>query len=924
MDLTGQDQQEKQRAVDYRGGHLQLIACAGSGKTETVSRRVAALVAEGVEPRSIVAFTFTERAAEELKSRIYRKVEEAKGRAFLGRLGPLFVGTIHSYCFKMLQDNDPRYGNYDVLDEHRHAGLLARTFYELGLDSVFNKKFKGIEAFKRIADVIGNELIDSDMLVESEIGECYRQYVDMLDRFHVLTFQMIIARAVTSLKDPRIFQKVHGPLRHLVVDEYQDINPAQEELIRLLSRLPVELCVVGDDDQSIYEWRGSKVENIITFSRRYQGVERFRLLFNRRSRPRIIQCANKYAKEGIAGRLDKEMEPRRPKGDPEVITWIVETPEKEAEQIALAIAELHKKGFRYREIAILFRSVRTSAAPLVDELRSMGIPFDCAGRTGLFVQPEIGLFSQIYAWIVDQQSQGKKYGGHENVDLDELIKGLNSLYGGPAGGIDAIYEFLQEWKQEALAAERSANLVGDYYRLLSFLGAHRLDPDDIEERPRLGALARFSELLADYEHVTRRSRWVYEDDKRVFRGGQDRGKPFYSGLHLYLQYYARDAYEDFSGVEDFDTDSVNILTVHQAKGLEWPIVFVPCLTSRRFPSSKTGQRQEWHLPDRVFPAEVRRRYEGDDQQERRLFYVAMTRARDVLYLSTFKHIKNRCYPSPYLDEIGAMNGGLRGFPGLPLPELPIDPKEVSPPVLEIGFSDVAHYEECGYRYRLSETYGFQQELAPEMGYGRAIHHILRHIAEKTRETGKVPSRSQAQKIMEDEFYLPFANRPGFEEMKRRAGYVLDRYLDAYASDLQRVWAIERPFELQVEGGIINGKADVILDMVDGGPGRLAIVDYKSAKTLIADNKFHFQIQVYTAAGRGEGLEVAAGYLHDLTDGHREAVDVGQKAANEAVKRLGQSVRDIRRGHFPPCGKKETCRRCDYKLICRHNYAELLS
>jgi DNA helicase-2/ATP-dependent DNA helicase PcrA len=922
VDLEERDQREKQRAIDHRGGHLQLIACAGSGKTETVSRRVASLVADGVEPASIVAFTFTERAAEELKSRIYGKVEESKGKDFLGRLGPLFVGTIHSYCFRMLQDNDPKYGNYDVLDEHRHAGLLARTYKELGLDGVFERKFKGIEEFKRIADVIGNELIDPAKLSRSEIGGCYQSYLDMLDRFRVLTFQMIIARAVASLKDSKIFKRVHDPLRHLIVDEYQDINPAQEELIKLLSKPPVQLCVVGDDDQSIYEWRGSNVENIVTFARRYSGAKQFRLLYNRRSRPTIIRCANKFAREGIAHRLDKKMEPSRPAGSHEVVTWVAETPEKEAERVGRAIADLHKKGFRYGEIAVLFRSVRTSAGPLVDTLRQMGIPFDCGGRTGLFMRPEIGLFARIYAWICDCEWQDGMYGEYEAVDPDEIAKGLNGLFAGPTGRVRSLKAYLKQWKEEALAAEKSINLVGDFYGLLNFLRAHTLDPDNPEERPRLGALARFSQLLADYEHVTRRSRWVYEEGRRVFRGGQDRGSYYYFGLYLYLQYYARDAYEDFSGEESFDADAVNILTVHQAKGLEWPVVFIPCLSSRRFPSSKTGRAQEWRLPKKVFPDEVRRRYEGDDQQERRLFYVAVTRARDAVYLSTFERIKNHCEPSPYLEEIAASNGGLQKLSRLPVPGLPDDPKNAVPPVLEIGFSDVAHYEECGYRYCLSETYGFQQELAPEMGYGKAIHHILRHIAEKTRETGKVPTKSQARQIMENEFYLPFANRPGFEEMKTRAGYVVERYLNAYASDLERVWAIEMPFELQVDGGIVDGKADVILDMVDGRPGRLAIVDYKSAKALSAEERFHFQIQVYTAAGRGEGLEVASGYLHDLTDGHRDDVDVGDEAAKAAVARLGRSVQDIRRGHFPPCGEKETCRRCDYKVICRHSKSTL--
>ncbi|HJN13207.1 MAG TPA: UvrD-helicase domain-containing protein [Pirellulaceae bacterium] len=226
---------EQQQIVDHRAGHLQVIACAGSGKTESISRRVASLIGEGESPESIVAFTFTEKAATELKDRIYQRVETVKGSDFLGRLGPMFVGTIHSYCFRVLQDYVPKYGNYDVLDEHRHAALISRRRRELKLDNMHAQHWKSIDRFLRAADVIGNELIPIEALDGTEIGECYAVYRDMLERYRFLTFGMIIAETVEVLEsDPTIFARVHDGLQHLIVDEYQDINPAQERLIELL------------------------------------------------------------------------------------------------------------------------------------------------------------------------------------------------------------------------------------------------------------------------------------------------------------------------------------------------------------------------------------------------------------------------------------------------------------------------------------------------------------------------------------------------------------------------------------------------------------------------------------------------------------------------------------------------------------------
>jgi len=184
-----------------------------------------------------------------------------------------------------------------------------------------------------------------------------------------------------------------------VVDEYQDINPAQERLIERLSSPPVELCVVGDDDQCIYQWRGSDVTAIQALKTKRRKVHDEKLEENRRCRPQIIAAANAFAR-AIPGRLEKEMKPVRPAGSTEIVCWSAGTPEEEAERIADTIARLHAAGHPYADIGVLFRSVRTSAPPLIEALESRGIPVACGGRTGLFLQPEINLFGKMFAWFV--------------------------------------------------------------------------------------------------------------------------------------------------------------------------------------------------------------------------------------------------------------------------------------------------------------------------------------------------------------------------------------------------------------------------------------------------------------------------------------------------------------------------------------------
>ena len=386
---------EQKLVVSTRDVPVQVIACAGSGKTESISRRVAALVNEDTPPESIIAFTFTERAAAELKDRIYARVQDVRGKEFLGRLGPLFVGTIHGYCFRLLQDYVPRYGNYDVLDEHRHFGFLSREYRNLCLHKLGPRHWQPIRDFAKAVDVIGNELIPISRLQGTPLGECYELYLSQLDRFHFLTFGLIIAKAVEVLSDPQVFIRVHSPLRHLIVDEYQDINPAQERLIELLSKEPVQLCVVGDDDQSIYQWRGSDIGNILNFAKRRPKTKMIRLETNRRSRPKIVQTANTFA-HTIPLRLDKVMASTRPRSDCQVVPWSAKTQEDEAERIADTIKSLKEIGYRYQDIAVLYRSVRTSAPVLVAALESNNIPYSCGGRTGLFMQPEINLFGEIF------------------------------------------------------------------------------------------------------------------------------------------------------------------------------------------------------------------------------------------------------------------------------------------------------------------------------------------------------------------------------------------------------------------------------------------------------------------------------------------------------------------------------------------------
>jgi DNA helicase-2/ATP-dependent DNA helicase PcrA len=747
--------------------------------------------------------------------------------------------------------------------------------------------------------------------MKGAFGDCYARFTETLDRYRFLTFGQLICRAVRALGRPVVIERVHGPLKYLFVDEYQDINPAQDALIRILAQPPVRLCVVGDDDQAIYQWRGSDVANILGFVRRYECAS-LPLTANRRSRPAILKAANTFART-IKPRIEKEMTAKREAAALELHAWSAETPEQEAAIIADAILELQTRGYRLRDIAVLFRSVRTSSPPLVEALRSRGIRFSCAGRTGLFLHPEAEAFGQLYAWLTDNEWKSERFGTPVRVDLETLLDSFAGVFNG-GRSVSGLSDLLDTWRTSVSDNSRAANLVADYYRLLHVLEAHRLDIDDPDNAARMGILARFSQILADFEHVKRRSRWVIENDQWVFKGGQDRGDWFHRRLFNYLQHYALEAYEDFGGEPSFDLDVVDILTVHQAKGLEWPVVFIPSLVQGRFPSGRAGRSQEWLLDEKVFPARKRARYEGSETEERRLFYVALTRARDAVYLSSFERKARRFQPSVFLSDIGVSQHPAAS--GIPLPPRFTPPADEIDDLPEVTFSELAQYDSCPLRYRLSASFGFQPQLAQELGYGKAIHHVLRRLAEDARRRGGLPTRQDLEALFHDEFYLPFANRFAFPQLLQGARALVDRYLESYSGDLLRVWDTERPFELHLPEGIVSGRADVILDN-EGGKDALALVDYKTARHEEAHDVHAFQLAVYAAAGRGEGMDVRAAYLHELDEGDRHAIPVTSQQTTEARARAGQLIASLVGRRFQPKPDRKRCQACDVRAVCRH-------
>lgn len=309
------------------------------------------------------------------------------------------------------------------------------------------------------------------------------------------------------------------------------------------------------------------------------------------------------------------------------------------------------------------------------------------------------------------------------------------------------------------------------------------------------------------------------------------------------------------------------------------------------------------LPTTAFDAA---RYEGSDADERRLFYVALTRARDWVALSSHQRVNTQGrQPSPYLVECSAFttNGG---YP------TGLDSRSSDTQDLTVTYSELAAYLTCPQNYLLRSQLGFQAPIQGEVGYGNAVHHMMRVIAEQTKARGELPTPRQINELLTKEFYLPFANKPAHIQMRENARRLVFKYVNDHQDDLLRTWATERPFELYPPGIVISGRADVIYDGDGSEPQNLVIVDYK---TSTGDAFEPLQLQVYADAGRREQLTVKAAFVHDLATTERHEVAVDDQAIARTEATVLDAAEALRGRDFSPAPEPAKCGSCDVRHMC---------
>jgi len=593
--------QAQRQAVEITEGPLLVVAGAGSGKTKMLTVRIAYLVEKcGVAPESILAVTFTNKAAREMRERVRSLVDGAE---------KITLTTFHSFCCLLLRRWHKYAGfadGFTIYDESDSEKLMKQVLKNHKIDP---KRYSPRNMLNLISGA-KNELVGPEeyrefaggaSLAAETVQKVYRDYQQALQTNQAVDFDDLIFKAFRLLQDnPELLQRLQNQYRYFLVDEYQDTNHAQYRLIALMSSKSGNLCVVGDEDQSIYSWRGATIRNIQDFEKDFAGAKVVKLEQNYRSTQVILDAAG----EVIA--RNKSAHPKRlwtdKSGGEHLVFARAQDDRQEAESVAARIVELVNKGYAYSDFAVLFR-MNSLSRSIEQVLQRHGIPYEMTGGTKFFDRREVKDILAYLRVIANLK---------DSISLERIINTPRRGIG--PGTIDKLNEggMVPLWDGVEAEARANANSkVGKFYRLMeSFIEASR--------GMRVSQLCR--KILDDIDYF----KYLHDDDAETGADRQNNVEALVSDIRyqeednpeLTLSEYLATAalHSDQDDIHE-DQQKVHLMTLHNAKGLEFPVVFLMGMEEGIFP----------HHSSKEAPEQL--------EEERRLAYVGMTRAKERLILT---------------------------------------------------------------------------------------------------------------------------------------------------------------------------------------------------------------------------------------------------------------------------------------------------
>jgi DNA helicase-2/ATP-dependent DNA helicase PcrA len=927
---------DAQRAiVGHLDGPLLVIAGPGSGKTFSIVLRALNLLLLGKAlPRQLVLCTFTEKAAFEIRDRL---AAAARKVGYTRDLSELAVSTIHGFCNRVLTQHRHRTElgqGFDTLDELTQLLLIHEHFDEIvgpPENDLFLGKWKtrwtAIEGARAYFDKITEELVDSERLTGSSdpflaaMGGAYRRYERALLDANRTDFAHLQRLVYDLLGDAGTAEAVTRDLRYVLVDEYQDTNYIQEQLLLKLTEKSRNLCVVGDEDQSLYRFRGATVRNILEFPQRLPGCATVKLTTNYRSHRAIVGRYDRWMastdwsnKRGPSFRYDKTIEADAAgthPAYPSVIAIWGKDKRDEAARFADLVVFLRKNEViaDYGQVALLLHSVREEhSGPYLAALEAKGIPAFCPRARAYFEIPEVRDLVACFAVLFGWHGNGRGQVGGAVAELatyvDDAIVQLGRRFGAP----HPLAAALQRWTGEIAALQEGEALdlrPADYfYHLLA------LDPFKSAVRNENAArnLAIFSQLLnvfQSYYHYT----VVTQSNREILRFH------FFNSFLRLLYDGGINEYEDPD--QPFPKGHVQVMTIHQAKGLEFPIVVVGSL-STQLSSPKQIDRDLgpfYHRP----PFEPENRITLFDRM--RLHYVAFSRPQKVLVLTANEAPK---------DHFTSIWQGLPQWPYVQkdlLAAQRFEVRERMPVKKTYSFTgDLKIYETCPRQYQFFREYDFTPSRSAVIFFGLLVHQTIEEI-HRIALDGKLDTLDEPRirELFDRTFRFLVASdvRPIDDRARDAALAQVLNYFGQNRDEMRRVIQTEVDVSLEKDGYILAGKVDLLL----GGDGKLELLDFKTSPRpkdspeLIA--AYERQLCTYAhILERRHGRHVDRLLLYWTSEPRKQdarmVLPYDPKRVEKAGLHFDETVRRIQARDFavttPPGAA--ICKECDLRMLCR--------
>lgn len=948
---------EQLKAVKHEGNPLLIIAGAGTGKTTVITERIKYLILKkNFLPSQILALTFTEKAAREMEER----VDVAMPYGYT----QMWISTFHSFCDRILRNEAIHIGlnpSYKLMTEAESVLFLRKNLFKFELDYFRplgnpNKFLSGIlQHFSRLKDedVSVSDYLNWAKRQKGEIDEIkkvkelsssYKVYEELKAKEGVMDFSDLISNILKLFRERKSVLRIYQEqFKHILVDEFQDTNFAQNELAIMLAGENKNITVVGDDDQSIYRFRGSSVSNIIQFKNHFPDAKIITLTKNYRSSKEILNKSYNFIQNNNPDRLEvkekiskKLSSMRNIKG--EKIEFIfANRVEDEAEKVTEKITELTSQGQNYRDIAILVRA-NDHSQPFTRAFQRHNIPYQFLGPGRLFHQEEVKdliaylkvlynfedsaslyrvLCMQIFNFSPEEIASILNFSRKKNMSVFEAISQIDEI---PLD-LEA-KEKIKNLKRmisshlKKVPKETAGQILFYFMEDSGLLKSYLLAKSDTEEK-KAQNISKFFNKLKTYE--------VEHEDASVFA--------VVDWIDLSMQMGESPLASDTDWTEN---NAVNILTIHSSKGLEFPSVFLVNLVSQRFP---TRERKE-QLP---IPQELIKEIlpEGDFhlEEERRLFYVGMTRARDNLFLTAanfYGEGKREKKISPFVfetlgrdivDKITITKS--KNIDQLNLLEWSTPEKTFSIPKAApyfptyLSYSQIQTFDICPLHYKLRYILKVPASQTSAQSFGTSVHGSLRDffIKAKTEKLKKDDILPILEKTWINEGYLSKAHeKAAFLNAKK----MLLKYLDENFSLANLPLNLEMPFQFFLKNGKQSIKVGGRVDRIDKlENGKIEIIDYKTGGNIPDEKKLakDLQLTFYALAAtevNGENLnkkpEDVLLSLHYLEKGIKLTTTRTKEQLEEAKALILEKAEEISKSDFA-CSSSSFCINCEYKILC---------